>query len=170
MPEDPAAESELRHALSAYEREKSSLLESIREARMEARRVSIEASSCKQPIPQTVIDRWQTQIKESAAALAGVERQIGEINKALRALRNASQPIKTLSRLPCDIAVKAEPIEAKPNGNGVINIQPKEGRVLFLEFLCQLIHENIDPRLVEVLERDAHSLVDQYRATHGKEK
>jgi hypothetical protein len=118
-----------------------------------------------------VIDRWQRQIKESSAELLLVEQKIGETNKALRTLRAASKPaIKTCSHLPDDVAARSDLreslVQTLNRTNGEINTRPKEGRILFLEFFHQLVSENLDPRMVAVLEKDAHSLVDAYRATH----
>jgi hypothetical protein len=144
---------------------------------MEARRVSLEASTCRQPVPQATIDRWQRQIKERSAQLLGIDGKIGAANKALRAARvTNNQPnnrtnnraIKSLARLPDGIGVKPGP-EVSPNNREIDN-SPKPGRILFLEFFYQLVGENIDPRLVEVLERDAHSLVDEYRRVHNRER
>jgi hypothetical protein len=156
---------ELQHTLSVYVRERDSLIGAIREARTEARRVTIEASSCQQPVPQATIDKWQRKIKESATELLTVEQKIGATNKALRALKSASKPtIKSLVQLPDDLPVRSNPDPA----NGEINTSPKEGRVLFLEFFRQMAGENLDPRMIEVLERDAHQLVNEYRRTHGR--
>jgi hypothetical protein len=160
---------ELQHTLSVYTRERDSLLATIREARMEARRVTIEASSCKQSVPQAVIDRWQRQIRENAAELFSVEQKIGETNKQLRVLRATSKPaIKSLSQMPGSVAAPSKPEPVAAN-NGDINPTPKEGRILFLQFFHQLVAENLDPRMIEVLENDAHDLVNIYKATHPKE-
>jgi hypothetical protein len=157
---------ELQHTLSVYVQERDSLLATIREARTEARRVTIEVSSCKQPVPQAVIDRWQRQIKESAVELLAVEQKIGATNKALRAIKAAGKPaIKSLAQLPDGVAAGADLEPARAN-NGEINSRPKEGRILFLEFFYQLVGENLDPRMTAVLEKDSHVLVAAYRATH----
>jgi hypothetical protein len=159
---------ELQHELSAYTRERDSLLATIREARTEARQETIHASCCRQPVEKAKIDHWQAQIKDAAAELAAIEQKIGQTNKAVRALKAVKGPIKSLGQIPKGVAVKADP-ETPTRVNGEINLLPKEGHVLFLEFFRQLVAENIDPRMVEVLERDAHSLVNDYRATHQKE-
>jgi hypothetical protein len=160
---------ELQHELSVYTRERDSLLASIREARAEARKETIQASACRQPVPQAVIDRWQAQIKDAATELIRVEQKIGEVNRQLRALRASGAPFKSLAKLPNGAEVKTDlKIQSPAHISGQTNNSPKEGRVLFLEFFHQLVSENIDPRLVEVLERDAHSLVNDYRATHLK--
>jgi len=160
----------LQHSLSIFTRERDLLLATIREARAEARKETIQASACRQPIPQAQIDRWQRQIKESAAELVSVEQKIGELNRQLRALKASKAPFKSLAKLPDTAAVKSDPSLQPPTSvNGQINLRPKEGHVLFLQFFHQLVSENLDPRMVEVLETDAHSLVNAYRATHQKE-
>jgi hypothetical protein len=158
---------ELQHSLSVYTRERDSLLATIREARAEARKETIQASACRQPVAPAVIDRWQRVIKESAAELLSVEQKIGEVNRQLRALKASGALFKSLAKLPDNVAVKASPSPTSVNGE--INLRPKEGHVLFLEFFRQLVSENIDPRLIEVLEKDAHGLVDAYRTAHPKE-
>jgi hypothetical protein len=162
---------ELQRTLASYVQERDALLATIRAARTEARKETIQASACRQTIPPAVIDHWQRQIKDSAAELMSVEQKIGHANKALRALKAVSKPtIKSLAQLPDGVAPRVEPAPPKSmRENGQINNRPKEGHVLFLQFFHQLVCENIDPRLVEVLERDAHCLVDDYRATHPKE-
>jgi hypothetical protein len=162
---------ELHHALSVFERERDSLLATIREARAEARKETVQASCCRQPIPKEVISAWQRRIKDSAAELVSVEQKIGTTNKALRAIKAANKSaIKSLTQLPEGVVVRSNPPPAKAvPANGEINPNPKQGHVLFLQFFHQLVSENLDPRMVEVLETDAHSLVNAYRATHQKE-
>src|SRR6516225_3456826 len=60
---------ELQSRLSECSRKREKLLGAIHAARAEARRVSIEAASCHQPIPQATIDKWQRDIKERSAEL-----------------------------------------------------------------------------------------------------
>jgi hypothetical protein len=171
---------ELQHALAEYSREHEKLLATIRDARMEARKVTIESAACKQPIARATIDRWQRIIKEASAELLAVDQQIGETNKLLRAARAASNQannrankpaIKALDRLPKDAIVRSTPETVRSGpANGEAGAGPRPGHVLFLEFFYQLTGENLDPRQLAVLERDAHSLVDEYLATHGREE
>lgn len=166
----PPTEGELRHSLSVYERERDNLLSAIREARTEARRTSIESAACHQPIQQATIDQWQRTIKENQEQLMRVQAEMGVINKKLRTLRNSSRQIRALSELPHDMVAGEDPASAKPNGAAIqAPGDIKEGYALFLQFFRQLVVENIDPRLVEVLEKDAHGLVNDYRQMHSKD-
>lgn len=169
MPEPAQSLGELKHSLNVYERERDNLLLAIREARTEARRTAIESAACRQHIEQATIDRWQRAIKERSAELLQVEQKIGGTNKALRALRaNGSQPIKALSHLPRDVAVKEEPAKEEPVAAVQSPTSLKEGHILFLQFFRQLAIENIDPRLIKVFDKDAHALVNDYRRMHGE--
>ena len=161
--EEQETEGALKHSLSVYEKERDNLPLAIREAR----RTAIESAACRQHIQQAAIDRWQHSVKENQDQLMKVQAEIAAINKKLRSLRNNTRSLKTLSQLPRDVAVKEEPAGTKPNG-AVIQAPGdiKEGYALFLQFFRQLVVENIDPRLVEVFERDAHALVNDYRRVH----
>jgi hypothetical protein len=168
--------SELQRSLSEYSQERERLLAAIHKARGNARKASIEAATCHQPIPQATIDRWQRDIKEKSAELLALDGKIGAANKALRALRAANnmtsktpnnQAIKSLAQLP---KPKVEAPLGGARTNNEPNSEPKQGRIMFLEFFYQLASENVDPRLIAVWERDAHSLVGQYKSTHGWEE
>lgn len=171
-------ESELQHYHGACECERDRLqkqqLEIIGELhklRQRAKETSLIAQSTRTPIAHGVIESWQAGIKEAQVRLEACQGELGVANKKLRALRAASKPaIKSLAQLPGSVTARSNPetIESTP-ANGEINLNPKAGRVLFLQFFHQLVGENIDPRLVAVLEKDAHSLVDQYRSPHRGE-
>jgi predicted RNase H-like nuclease (RuvC/YqgF family) len=158
--------SQLQHDKSALERERAGIVEKIHELRTRARQKSIEASATRQPLPETEIAHWQNGIKRHQAELMEVQAKIAAVNRELRKTK-ADQPVKTLSQLPRDVAVKAESAGDKPNG-AIIQAPGdiKEGYALFLQFFRQLVVENIDPRLVEVFEKDAHGLVNDYRRMH----
>jgi hypothetical protein len=155
--------SQLQRDKSALEHECDSITAAIRELRQRARQKSLEASTTRMPLPETEVAFWQKGIKEYQAKLMVAQGKLAAVNKELRRAK-ADRPIKTLSQLPRDVAVKETLTVAKPNGVG---IQPpgdmKDGHVLFLQFFRQLVVENLDPRLVEVFEKDAHSLVNDYR-------
>jgi predicted RNase H-like nuclease (RuvC/YqgF family) len=155
--------SQLQHDKFALESEHAVIVEKIHELRTRARQKSIEASATRQPLPEAEIAHWQNGIKRHQVELMEVQAKIAAVNRKLR----KAKPIKTLSQLPCDVAVKAATAGAKPNG-AVIQApgDMKEGYALFLQFFRQLVVENIDPRLAEVFEKDAHGLVNDYRRMH----
>jgi hypothetical protein len=146
------------------EKEHRGILEQIHELRKRAKEKTIIASDTRRPLDPTEVEFWQRGIKENQALLMKVQSELGALNKRIRAAQ-ADQPIKALAQLPRDVSTVNPEVPSDRGRDGVV----KPGRVLFLEFFHQLAGENIDPRLVEVLERDAHALVDQYKATHGKE-
>ena len=149
------------------EKEHRGILDQIRELRKRAKEKTIIASDTRQPIDPTEVEFWQRGIRENQALLMKAQAELGSLNKRIRAAQ-ADQPIKALAQLPREAAVKEEP--AKPKD--VVIQTPgdiKEGYALFLQFFRQLVVENIDPRLVAVLERDAHALVNAYRAVNRKE-
>jgi len=161
---------ELQSTLAELTKERERALSQIHEARMAARRISLESAACHQPVAQATIDKWQRDIKERYAELLAIDGKIGETNKQLRATKAANnrannrtnnRPIKSFHQLTKEAAASYGP----ETGLGV-----KPGRVLFLEFFHQLVGENLDPRMVEVLEKDAHDLVTRYREVHGWEE
>jgi hypothetical protein len=160
---------QLQHEKSVLEREHAGIVEAIHELRARARQKSIEASATRQPLPESEIQYWKSNIARCQSELMATQSKLASVNKAIRAAQ-ADQPIKTLSQLPREVAVKTEPDGAKPNGTVIQTPGDiKEGYALFLQFFRQLVVENIDPRLVEVFEKDAQSLVNAYRKVHGKE-
>jgi hypothetical protein len=140
---------------------------------MEARRISLEASTCRQPVPQATIDHWKRQIKEASAKLSVVDGKIGETNKSIRATKATSnqankRAIKSLAQLPTGmVAPSIHSLGGKVSPNNAIEDNPKQGRVLFLQFFLQLAEENLDPRQFAVLEKDAHGLVTEFRRAHS---
>jgi predicted RNase H-like nuclease (RuvC/YqgF family) len=159
---------ELQHQKSVLEREHSGIVSAIHELRARAKQKSIEAATTRSPLPETEIAFWRNGIAKLQTELMAVQTKLAAVNKELRKAQ-ADQPIKTLSQLP-RVAVKEESAGVKPNG-AVIQAPGdiKEGYALFLQFFRQLVVENLDPRLVEVFEKDAHGLVNDYRRMH-KEK
>jgi hypothetical protein len=160
---------ELLAERSRLEKEHRGILEQIHELRKRAKEKTIIASDTRRPLDPTEVEFWQRGIKENQTLLMKVQSELGALNKRIRAAQ-ADQPIKTLSQLPREVAVKEEPAGDKPS-SAVIQApgDMKEGYALFLQFFRQLVVENIDPRLVEVWERDAHNLVNAFRETHAKE-
>jgi predicted RNase H-like nuclease (RuvC/YqgF family) len=166
MPEEQNAIGKLEHELSVLQREHKSIVASIHELRQEARKESIEAASCRQGVPEAKIKAWRDGIAKLQSELLEVQARIATVNKEQRQARS-KEPIKALSQLPRDVAAVKEPAGIKPNGDAVQSPNSlKEGHILFLQFFRQLVTENIDPRLVEVLEKDAHGLVNDYRRMH----
>ena len=158
---------ELQHEKTRLESERDRIVGAIRELRERARKVSIEASVTRRHIADAEKDFWRDGIAKAQAELMAAQARLGVVGKELRKVK-ADQPIRTLSQLPRSVAVKAEPDKAL-NSNGVGVQAPdslKEGHVLFLQFFHQLVVENLDPRLVEVFEKDAHGLVNEYRRMH----
>jgi hypothetical protein len=161
--------SQLQHEKSVLEREHAGIVSAIHELRERARKVSIEAGMTRRHVEDTEKDFWRNGIAKLQTELLEVQGRIAAVNKELRKAK-ADQPIKALSQLPRDVAVKEELADAKPNG-AVIQTpgDMKEGYALFLQFFRQLVVENLDPRLVEVFEKDAHGLVNDYRRVHKEE-
>lgn len=157
---------QLQHQKSVLESEHAGIVSAIHELRQRARQKSIEASATRTPLPEPEIQYWKTNIAKNQTELMAVQTKLAAVNKELRKAQ-ADQSIKTLSQLP-RVAVKEESAGVKPNG-AVIQAHSdiKEGYALFLQFFRQLVVENIDPRLVEVFEKDAHNLVNDYRRQHG---
>ena len=124
-----------------------------------------------EPLAQSEIEFWKSGIAKHQAGLMEIQKKIGEVNKALRKGKpEHPHRLRTLSQLPHDVAGKDILGGAKdtlPNGAGIqAPGEVKEGHVLFLQFFRQLVAKNIDPRLVEVFEKDAHGLVND-RRMHG---
>jgi hypothetical protein len=159
--------SQLQRDKAALEREHAGIVSAIHELRERARKVSIEAGMTPRHVEDTEKDFWRNGIAKLQTELMEVQGKIAAINKELRKAK-ADRPIKTLSQLPRDVAVKTEPASVKSNGASIQTPgDMKEGYVLFLQFFRQLVSENLDPRLVAVFEKDAHGLVDAYRAAHA---
>ena len=160
---------ELLREKARLENERDRIVAAIHELRSRARQKSLEASSTRVPLAQTEIEFWKFGIAKHQAELLAVQAKLGEVNKELRKGKpEHPHRLRTLSQCPSEVAVKGGPGGAlNSNGSGIqAPCDLKEGHVLFLQFFHQLIIENIDPRLVEVFEKDAHGLVNDYRRMH----
>ena len=159
--------SELQSQKATLEHEHASIVSAIHELRERARKVSIEAGTTRRHVEDTEKDFWRNGIAKHQAELLEVQGKLAATNKEIRKAK-AGLPIKSLTQIPREVAIKKEPTGVNPNGVVIQASDIKEGHVLFLQFFRQLVIENLDPRLVEVFEKDAHGLVNDYRRMNGE--
>jgi hypothetical protein len=152
--------SALQQQKAALESEHASLVEAIHELRARARRRSLEASSTRQPLPESEIKFWQAGIKEHQEKLMAVQSELGSVNKAIRAASPARQ-LKTLGQLPQE-PKPVRKVEAAP-----INKEQVNSADLFLACFHQIVRDSIDPRQFAAFETGAKALQDDYLRMHG---
>jgi hypothetical protein len=152
--------SKLQHDKASLEREHTSIVEAIHQLRARARQRSLEASSTRQPLPESEIKFWQAGIKEHQDKLMAVQSELGTINKAIRSASPA-RPLKTLGQLPLPpkSARKTEPTP----------IEQVNGADVYLACFHQIARDSLDPRQFAALEDGARALARDYQQMHQGE-
>jgi hypothetical protein len=151
---------QLQHDKASLEREHTGIVEAIHQLRARARQRSLEASSTRQPLPESEIKFWQEGIKEQQTKLMETQGKLGAINKAIRAASPARQ-LKTLGQLPLP-PKSARKVEAVP-------IEQVNGADVYLACFHQIARDSLDPRQFAALEDGARALARDYQQMHREE-
>jgi hypothetical protein len=117
-------------------------------ARATARDASLAAQTTRTPIAQANIDKWQRDIRDYQSRLMSIQGELGQTNKAIRALK------------------------ARRNSAYRRGVNEKVGPVSLAhdDYLCcfhQIASDSLDPRQFAALEEGAKALVHDFRRMNG---
>ena len=151
--------SQLQRDKADMENERDALVEAIRGRRARARQKSLEASSTRQPLPETEIAFWKTGIAKHQTELMAVQGKIAAVNQELRKLSLTHRFV-----LYRNYRVRWSSLVTATAGD------PRQRRLttgMCFDRFFNIARDSLDPRLLEALERDARQLAADYQHMHG---
>jgi hypothetical protein len=138
------------------------ILDELLGLRQKAKETSLVAQSTRTPIPQTTIDHWKSGIRSAQGRLEVLQREIGEVNKTIRALHAKESASRWNGNVPRGADRRAKGISNPPlRADGVPPSDDEED--LFLSCFHRIASDSLDPRLLAALERDALALTADHR-------
>jgi hypothetical protein len=137
------------------------ILDELLSLRERAKETSLVAQATRTPIAQTTIEHWKDGIKDAQGRLEALQREIGEVNKTLRALKAKV----SANRWNGNAGKRFR--GSNPVGNSVLRDVDipacDDEENLFLSCFHRIASDSLDPRLLRAIERDAKALAEDFK-------